>query len=75
MSVTQVAVPPAGFEVRFESLYCRARSLAFPCDEEGRVDIDALSERGRNNYFLARAMIGRDYATPRVVSRGGATSH
>jgi hypothetical protein len=43
------------------------RGLVFPCDQEGRVDIDALSERSRNNYFFARAMLGREYATPRVL--------
>lgn len=75
MSATQGVVPTMSFEVWFESLYCRARSLAFPCNEEGHVDIDALSERARNNYFLARAMLGRDYATPRVVSCGGTSSH
>ena len=41
----------------------------FPCYEDGQVDIDALSERTRSNYFFARAMLGRQYATPRVVAR------
>jgi hypothetical protein len=56
-------------ELRFESLFRPGRGLAFPCDERGRVDIDAFSERLRSSYFFARGMIGHEYATPRVVRR------
>jgi hypothetical protein len=56
----------ARFEIRFESLFNGGRGLAFPCDAGGRVDMDALSERGRNNYLFARAMVGREFATPDV---------
>lgn len=59
------AVMPA-FEVRFMSLFQQGRGMAFPCDARGRVDLDALSERARNNYLYARAMVGRDHAAPRV---------
>ena len=52
------------FEVRFNSLFSPGRALAFPCDAGGRVDLDALSERARNNYLFARAMVGREHATP-----------
>lgn len=58
---------PSQFEVWFESLFGNGRSLAFPCNEEGQVDINALSERRRSNYFFARAMLGREYAAPRVI--------
>ena len=54
------------FEVRFLSLYTQGRGLAFPCDAAGHVDLDVLSERGRSNYLYARAMVGREYATPAV---------
>lgn len=54
------------FQIRFDYLFEAGRSLAFPCDEHGRVDIDALSEHARTNYLYARAMVGRDYATPAV---------
>jgi hypothetical protein len=63
------------FEVWFESLFNHGRGLVFPCDETGRVEIDALSERERSNYFLARGTLGRDYAMPRVVRRGGSRPH
>jgi hypothetical protein len=55
------------YELRFQSLFHEGRALAFPCDERGAVDLDALSERARNNYFLARSVVGRDFASPSVV--------
>jgi len=67
MATTQTPAPSSHFEIRFAMLANEGRGLVFPCDEEGHVDIDALSERGRNNYFFARAMLGREYATPRVL--------
>jgi hypothetical protein len=55
-----------GFEVRFVSLYSHGRGFAFPCRSDGSVDLDAASEQVRNNYFFARAMIGREFAWPTV---------
>jgi hypothetical protein len=40
--------------------------FAFPCDALGRVDLDALPDRVRNDYLYARAMIGREVAAPSV---------
>ena len=57
----------AAFELRFQSLFQLCRALAFPCDREGHVDLDRFSERVRNNYLFARAMIGREYAWPQVT--------
>jgi hypothetical protein len=56
----------SGFELRFQSLFNHGRALAFPCDAAGRVELDALSERARANYFYARAVIGREFAFPAV---------
>ena len=54
------------FEIRFLSLFTPGRGLAFPCDAAGHVDLDVLSERVRLNYLYARAMVGREYATPAI---------
>ncbi len=56
------------FQLRFQSLFDPGRGFAFPCDAQGHVDMDALSERARNNYLYARAMIGREVATPSVCA-------
>jgi hypothetical protein len=56
----------ARFEIRFQSLFNEGRGLAFPCDARGQVHLDALSDRGRNNYLFARAMVGREFSTPDV---------
>ncbi len=70
MHTTTIQRQTAHYEVRFQSLFNHGRGLAFPCDSEGRVDIDKLNERLRNNYLFARAMVGREYATPTVLKRG-----
>jgi hypothetical protein len=57
------------YELRFRSLFDEGRGYAFPCDAGGRVDMDALSDRARNNYFYARTVIGREFATPAVQLR------
>jgi hypothetical protein len=54
------------FELRFHSLFNEGRGLAFPCDDVGKVDIDNLPDRARNNYLFARTLIGREFATPRL---------
>ncbi len=55
-----------GYELRFESLFQTGRALAFPCDAQGGVRLDALSDQARQNYLFARAVVGRDYASPTV---------
>ena len=56
----------ADFELRFRSLFDEGRGYSFRCDAVGNVDIDALSDGARNNYFFAHTVIGRDFATPAV---------
>jgi hypothetical protein len=55
------------YEVRYESLFNAGRAYSFPCDEQGHVELDALSDRARTNYFYARTVIGREFATPAVL--------
>jgi hypothetical protein len=54
------------FELRFPSLFSEGRAFSFPCDARGTVDLDALSERARNNYLFARTVVGRDFSCPSV---------
>jgi hypothetical protein len=60
----------APFEVRFADLMHKGRELVFPCDARGCVDLDTLSERAREDYFFARAMVGRGFLPPRVAPTG-----
>jgi len=55
------------YELRFQSLFDEGRAYAFPCDAQGHVDMDALSDRARQNYLYARAVIGREVAMPAVL--------
>lgn len=59
----------AAYELRFRCLFDEGRGLAFPCDAQGHVDLDALSERARTNYLFARTVIGREFALPAVQPR------
>lgn len=59
----------ARFELRFQSLFDEGRGYAFPCDERGRVDIDALGHQLRLNYLYVRTLIGRDFSMPAVIPR------
>jgi len=54
------------FEVHFRSLLRRGFELIFPCDGQGRVNLDALSDRAKVDYLFARAMVGREYAGPAI---------
>jgi hypothetical protein len=65
-----ISYQAAQFELCFESLSAHGRSLAFPCDADGRVDMDALSEAQRQRYFYARAVVGREFAQPAVKRSG-----
>ena len=59
----------ASYEIRFQSLFKEGRALSFPCDREGRVDLDKANDRLRSNYMFARAMLGREYAMPVILAR------
>lgn len=57
---------PPQYELRFQSLFDCGRSFSFPCDSQGHVDLDGLSDRARDSYLYARALVGMELATPAV---------
>jgi len=62
-------VPSEAYELRFIDLFRAGHGYVFPCDAQGRVDIDNLAAKARLNYLYARAMVGRELSSPitRVV--------
>jgi hypothetical protein len=54
------------YELRFQALFREGRGWSFPCDATGHVDMDSMSDRTRNNYMFARAVIGIEVAAPCV---------
>ena len=56
-------------ELRCNHLFHAGRTFVFPCDAKGRVDLDSLSTSARNNYFFARALVGREVTAPMVECR------
>ena len=58
--------PNARYELLFPCLFKPGRGFAFPCDAAGNVAIDDLCDRRRDNYFYARAVVGRELSTPMI---------
>jgi hypothetical protein len=58
--------PGHHYELHFRSLFNAGRGYVFPCDAAGHVNLDTLSERARNNYLYARAVIGYELSVPAV---------
>ncbi|MES2958764.1 MAG: hypothetical protein V4792_11280 [Pseudomonadota bacterium] len=63
---TTTDLDPGRYELRFRSLFHEGRAFAFACDGLGRIDLDRLSERARERYLYARALVGREFAWPAV---------
>jgi hypothetical protein len=68
MNIQSTQAADGAFEIRFRSLFNEGRGLSFPCDAQGQVALDALSDRARDNYLYARAVVGREFAFPLVMA-------
>ena len=55
------------YELRFTGLFGRGRGYVFPCDVQGHVVLDELSDRSRCNYLYARAVVGAELSIPFVA--------
>jgi len=56
----------ARYELRFQSLFHTGRGLTFPCDRQGEVDWDAMTEGARASFLRAQGGVGREYASPAI---------
>lgn len=54
VTLSQSGKPRAAYELQ---VFIAHTAFAFPCDVQGQVDLDLLDERGRNDYFFARAVM------------------
>lgn len=57
------------YELYFQSVYDSGRGFAFPCDDHGSVDLNALTVRARDNYLRALQVVGRELMVPAVQAR------
>lgn len=57
---------PCEHQLLFASLCHPGCAVCVPCDAHGEVHLDELSERLKNAYLGARALIGWEYALPVV---------
>jgi hypothetical protein len=60
------------YELRFTDLFNPGRGYAFPCNAQGQVELDSLSDKGRTNYFYARFAVGMELSRPCVGLTGDA---
>lgn len=58
--------PGTQYALCFRSMFHTGRGYFFPCDSNGYVDLNALSETARMNYFFARGVVGREFFVPAV---------
>ena len=56
----------ARYELRFQSLFHAGRGLAFPCDPQGEVHWDAMTDGARAAFLRAQGSVGREYASPAI---------
>jgi hypothetical protein len=63
---SRLALGEARYELRFNGLFNRGRGFAFPCDAQGHVDIDKLTDRSRDSYLYARSVVGVELSAPNV---------
>lgn len=64
-----IANPTAGsrYQLWFRPLPKSSSAVrAFGCDAAGHIDLDALSDAERGEYFFAKTLIGRDFERPAV---------
>jgi hypothetical protein len=66
MNDSEQGAAPSYYTLRFASLFDRGRGYAFPCDADGHVDVDDLSDQCRSNYYHAWAAVGREFSAPVV---------
>ena len=60
--------PGLRYNIRFESIRKERLALEFPCDAEGRVELDGLNDGARIDYLFARAVVGGEFRSPSIVT-------
>jgi len=62
---------PGRYTLFFRSILLAGRGYAFPCNAEGRVELQAMSTRLRQNYLYAKARVGLELLSPVIEVDGG----
>ncbi len=56
----------AQYQLCFRSMFHTGHGYAFPCDAQGHVDLNALSDLAMRNYLFARGVVGWEFYLPEV---------
>lgn len=57
----------SALEVQFCGAHLAGKTVVFPCDRRGNVDLDALNEAERQDYLFARIVSRLGYARGRLI--------
>jgi hypothetical protein len=68
MNSEPLCVERIHFALRFHSLFSAGHDYAFPCDAQGQVNLDSLSDRALANYLFVRGAVGHEFLGPLVES-------
>jgi hypothetical protein len=56
------------FQIRFQADLPVGYARSFPCDAQGNVDMDRLTEADRSEYLFARIMVRCARTKPQIVA-------
>ncbi len=57
----------SAYALRFNDLHREGHGYSFPCDAQGNVDTEAMTEGMYRSYLYVLKRIGLDYATGQVI--------
>ena len=60
---------PVALEVRFRGAHLEGKTVVFPCDGSGNVELDTLNESDRQDYLFARLASRLGHAEGRLIRR------
>jgi hypothetical protein len=69
ISRTPTAAGTARYELRYPHLFEAGHGFVFPCDAQGHVAVDELSERAQRSYRETSARVGTEYEWPHIERR------
>lgn len=67
MSSAPQRTPASTHRLQFCAVDAQLPPVLVPCDAQGNVHLDGLTDKARNAYLGARALMGRLYRAPELL--------
>ena len=55
------------FYLIFSSVYDPGHRFAFPCNKEGEVNLNEITESMKLSYYYCKTLVGREFTHPEIV--------